>query len=204
MSKRIAIFILCVILSFINVACESTSDTSAEDNVAEDKTDVQKTDDTLTENEDLEIESPDDTAIVYFSYDEIVNTFFENYNIFAERAIAPEEIKKGNTKTKALVYYDDCSIEVINASRNGYLAVSISCDPDNEDTELYNMFSSCIWAMDESTSEAEIEQSWNDIHSTGYMVEDYDFNGISITYIPYKELSNGMSNLRIDLDFPLE
>ena len=54
-----------------------------------------------------------------------------------------------------------------------------------------------------NVADDEISTAWNAIHETGYMVEDYDFNGIKITYVPSKELSWGTSALRVDLSFPL-
>ena len=93
-------------------------------------------------------------------------------------------------------------MEVINAT--DFLSVSISVDPENEDTKFLSIFSSCIKAMNSNITDDEISSAWNAIHETGYMVENYDFNGIKITYVPSKELSRGTSALRIDLSFPIE
>ena len=118
-----------------------------------------------------------EVVMEYFETDLIVNNFFVAYNAIAENPIDVTEIEKGNIKTKALVYIDDFSMEVINAADS--LSVSISVADD------------------------EISTAWNSIHETGYVVENYDFNGIRITYVPSKELSWGTSALRIDLSFPL-
>lgn len=142
-----------------------------------------------------------EVVMEYFETDLIVNNFFVAYNAIAENPIDVTEIEKGNIKTKALVYIDDFSMEVINAADS--LSVSISVAPENEDTQLLSIFSSCIKAMYPNVADDEISTAWNSIHETGYVVENYDFNGIKITYVPSKELSWGTSALRIDLSFPL-
>ena len=152
------------------------------------------------ETQEQETQSTE-VVMEYFETDLIVNNFFVAYNAIAESPIDVTEIEKGNIKTKALVYIDDFSMEVINAA--DFLSVSISVAPENEDTKLLSIFSSCIQAMYPNVADDEISTAWNAIHETGYMVEDYDFNGIKITYVPSKELSWGTSALRIDLSFPL-
>ena len=69
--------------------------------------------------------------------------------------------------------------------------------------KLLSIFSSCIKATYPNVTDDEISNAWNALHETGYKVEDYDFNGIKITYVPSKELSWGTSALRIDLSVPL-
>ena len=153
------------------------------------------------EVQNTEVVEEIEAVMKYFETDMIVNNFFVVYNTIAESPIAATEIEKGNIKTKALVYIDDFSMEVINAA--DFLSVSISVAPENEATKLLSIFSSCIKAMYPNVADDEISTAWNAIHKTGYMVEDYDFNGIKITYVPSKELSWGTSALRIDLSFPL-
>lgn len=138
---------------------------------------------------------------VYFKSDETVNRFFTKYNSFAEIKIPKSNIEQGNIKTKALVYMDDLSMEIINAHNS--LAISIGTSPTNEYSKLYSVFRDTIKSVKTDITEPDIQSAWNAIHETGYMVENYNFNKINITYIPYKELSKGHSNLRIDLDFPI-
>ena len=139
---------------------------------------------------------------MYFESDEVVDKFFTDYNAIAEVVIHAEEIEKGNIRTKALVYIDDLSLEIINAT--DFLFVSMSSSVENENTKLYAVFRDTIKAIREDIVEEDIQSAWNAIHESGYLVEDYDFNGISITYVPFKELSVGTSNLRVDLEFPLK
>lgn len=143
-----------------------------------------------------------DSAPIYFESDEVVDKFFNDYNSIAEVVIPAEEIEKGNIGTKALVYIDDLSLEIINAS--DFLSVSMSSSVENENTKLYAIFRDTIKAINSSATNENIQSVWNAIHESGYMVEDYDFNGVSITYVPSKEVSWGTSDLRIDLEIPLK
>lgn len=142
-------------------------------------------------------------VVTYFQSDEIVNSFFQKYNIITENPISQEYIKKGNINTKALVYIDDFNMEVINTNK-GQLSVSIGTSPENENTKLFQAFADCIKVNMPQISDESIAQAWNDIHATGYLVEDYMLEDINITYVPYKELSQGHSNLRIDLMFNIK
>ena len=195
---------LCLILS----ACGGNSDTptnAEEPNVpnsavVEGTPDIEETIE-VEDNQQQEEVTPDPEPL-YFESDEIVDKFFTDYNAIAEVVIPAEEIEKGNIRTKALVYIDDLSLEIINAS--DFLSVSMSSSVENEATTLYAIFRDTIKAMSADTADEDIQSVWNAIHESGYLVEDYDFNGVSITYVPSKELSWGTSDLRVDLEFPLK
>lgn len=195
---------LCLILS----ACGGNSDTptnAEEPNipnsaVVEGTPDIEETPE-VEDNQQQEEATPDPEPL-YFESDEIVDKFFTDYNAIAEVVIPAEEIEKGNIRTKALVYIDDLSLEIINAS--DFLSVSMSSSVENETTTLYTIFRDTIKAMNSDTTDEDIQSAWNAIHESGYLVEDYDFNGVSITYVPSKELSWGTSDLRVDLEFPLK
>lgn len=136
-------------------------------------------------------------VLEFFEYDAVVNNFFVSYNAIATNVIKAEKIEKGYIKTKALVYADSFSLEVTNTN-SGTLAISIETKPENEDTAMFAVFSDCIKAMT-TLSNDEITNAWNAIHETGYMVENYEANGVLITYIPAKELSWGINNPSVDL-----
>lgn len=195
---------LCLILS----ACGGNSDTptnAEEPNVpnnavVEETPNIEETP-KVEDNQQQEEVTPDPESL-YFESDEIVDKFFTDYNAIAEVVIPAEEIEKGNIRTKALVYIDDLSLEIINAS--DFLSVSMSSSVENESTTLYAIFRDTIKAMSADTADEDIQSAWNAIHESGYLVEDYDFNGVSITYVPSKELSWGTSDLRVDLEFPLK
>ncbi|GAX48103.1 hypothetical protein [Pseudolactococcus reticulitermitis] len=129
----------------------------------------------------------------YFETDETVNNFFEKYNALNGIKIPESEIKQGNIKTKALVNIDDITLEVINSGEN--LHVSIGTSKENEDTKLFPIFKDSLKAVDGSLTDQDIQNGWNDIHKTGYLVEGYDLKGVKITYL---------NKPRIDIIFKLK
>ena len=197
MKKKICI--LGISLTVFLVACGITDNKGLSEDETTNTTNV--TEEAETQEQSSEVMEETEPVMEYFETDLIVNNFFVAYNAIAERPIDAIEIGKGNIRSKALVSIDDFNMEVINATN--YLSVSISVDPENEDTKLLSIFSSCIKAMYPNFTDDEISTVWNAIHATGYYVENYDFNGIKITYIPSKELSWGTSDLRIDLQFSM-
>ena len=94
-------------------------------------------------------------------------------------------------------YPEGLSLEVINVD-DEYYSVKIGGKPEGENTIMYEMFSNCMSGIAGFTDE-EVVEAWDVIHETGYMVEDYDYKGVVITYVPSVELSRGRSNLRVDL-----
>lgn len=156
----------------------------------------------LTETERPELPEEQIVENSYFESDNVVNAFFEKFNAVSDNPIVASEIQEGNIKTKALVYSDMFSMDVVNSNR-GFLSVSISTDPESEETTLYNLFCDCIKAMNESLSSEDIGAAWDTLHETGYMVEGYDLDGIGIDYIPFVELSSGHSDLCINFTFPI-
>ena len=148
---------LCLILS----ACGGNSDTStnAEESIEETPE--------VEDNQQQEEVTPDPEPL-YFESDEIVDKFFTDYNAIAEVVIPAEEIEKGNIRTKALVYIDDLSLEIINAS--DFLSVSMSSSVENEATTLYAIFRDTIKAMSADTADEDIQSAWNALHESGYLV----------------------------------
>lgn len=193
---------LCLVLS----ACGGNTDTptnmetptSSDNSIVEETQNSEETP-KAEDNQQQEEVMPEP---MYFESDEVVDKFFTDYNAIAEVPIPVEEIEKGNIKTKALVYIDDLSLEIINAK--DFLSVSMSSSVENEETKLYSVFRDTIKAMMADTADEDIQSAWDAIHESGYLVENYDFNGVSITYVPSKELSWGTSNLRVDLEFSLK
>lgn len=186
--------LLVVLMCFTLYGCDSNESISAnveESNAFENSVNVE-----IQQEEVIDNITPQ-----YFESDGVVDKFFSDYNAVAEVVIPAEAIKKGNIKTKAIVYVDDLSLEITNA--NDFLFVSMSSSVDNEDTKLYSVFRDVIKTMNIDTADEDIQSAWNGIHETGYLVENYDFKGIIITYVPSKNLSWGASALRVDLKIPL-
>lgn len=211
MKNRITFLMILTLCTSCIWACGNGDENKAEIKTitqTEIETNIETTEKIITNTTEENIattteKSETENELLYFDTDETINHFFENYNMISDTTINKADIEKGNIDEKALVYIDDFSMEVVN-SKQGFLAVSISTSPENEETQLYNVFTNCIKSANKDLSNEEIETAWKEIHETGYMVEGYYLKGISITYIPYKELSKGHSDLRIDLNIPME
>lgn len=185
--RKISLPLILAILVTFSACCKENEESSSEAS--------------YIPEESSSIESNQQQEPLYFESDSVVDKFFSDYNAIAEIEIPAEEIETGNIRTKALPYIDDLSLEVINA--NDFLSISMSSSVENESTALYALFRDSIRAMRADTTDEEIESTWNAIHEPGYLSDDYVLNDIDITYIPSKELSWGTSDLRIDLEIPL-
>ena len=93
-----------------------------------------------------------------------MDKFFTDYNAIAEVPIPADEIEKGNIRTKALVYIDDLSLEIINAPDS--LSISMSSSVENEQTLLYSVFRDSILAVRAEVTEDEIKSAWDTIHES--------------------------------------
>ena len=138
----------------------------------------------------------------FFESDETIDSFFVDYNKIAAIQFDADSIERGNIKTKALVYIDDFFCEVVNAK--GSLSVSIGSDPENEETMLYPAFRDIFLSARPAVSEEEVVSAWESIRESGYLVEGYEFLDCTITYVPSKKLSYGLSDPRIDITIPLK
>lgn len=126
---------------------------------------------------------------VFFDTDEVVDRFLIDYNAVAEFPVPAEEVERGNIKTKALVYMEDLSFEVIHAPE--FLSLSFSA----EEAKLRAVFRDVIAAVRPEISAEDVGAAWDAIHATGYMVEGFALADITITYVPTKA--------RIDMKIPL-
>lgn len=196
MQKKFALVIvisLCLLLTACGGSTNAPSDTTSSNmadsteipDAAENDADIQTEDEPTSES-----------APLYFESDETVDKFFTDYNAIAEVPIPADEIEKGNIRTKALVYIDDLSLEIINAPDS--LSISMSSSVENEQTLLYSVFRDSILAVRAEVTEDEIKSAWDTIHESGPV----DLNEIHIFYSAPTELSWGTTDLRIDLDIP--
>lgn len=191
--KKKTIFLVTVSTVCMLSACGNNAQTNANTVTTAQETTAEET----TQEQAIETEP----QLLYFPSDETVNLFFEKYNSISNNPISAESIQEGNISTKALVYSDNFSLEVIN-SRNGFLSVSVETEPDKEDFELQQVFFDCIKGMLDDLSDQEINIAWNDIHSADYRIEDYELKGIKISYSPSVQLSYGYTAPKIEIIFP--
>ena len=128
--KKVLVFMLVICLGLSLIACgtpSAESQESYEPVVETTKLETQEaTGEEITEQEST---SPETESILeYFESDAIVNDFFVSYNAIALNTIDAALIEKGNIRTKALVYADSFSLEVINTN-NGMLSISVETKP---------------------------------------------------------------------------
>lgn len=168
--KKIVIFIMAFSMMLLIVSCGISSEDQNDSEIIED-TIIEETVNEETTNEDNTVQEttiPETEPVLeYFESDAIVNDFFVKYNEIASNVIDVGLIEKGNIRTKALVYADDFSLEVINTN-NGTLSISIGTKPEEENTSMHTVFTDCLKAMSGLSSD-EISNAWNAIHETGYM-----------------------------------
>lgn len=152
-----------------------------------------------------QVESTKEPELLYFKYDSVVDEFFSKYNSISSNKFKADQISKGNVQTKANARNDNLSLEIIHVDdfENPYIEVSIYSSYKDEDTVLYTAFVDTMKAECKGLSKKKIKKLWEKIHKTGYMVEDYDFNGIKISYVPHID-SQEYSEPRIDFNFPID
>lgn len=185
-------FVTCFGLSACSEDNESSSNSS---------NDVAVETSSKVEDKKREDNKPKKEEVIYFNSDNRVNEFLVDYNKRAEIVIPKESVEQGNIRNKALINTDDLWLEIINS--NDCLYISMSSTLDDESTKLYAAFRDTIKTVQADATDEAILNAWNDIHSSGYMVNDYDFNGINISYVPSKLQTSVAKDLRVDLEIPL-
>jgi len=127
-----------------------------------------------------------------FEYDSVVNQLLLDYNKKAEYIIKATNVQKGNVKTKALIDIENLDIEVINASHNGFIHISIDLTNQEPTGSLYAVYRDFLYAIDDSLSDDEIGTAWADIQkerysiiypdSSSYNEKSYELNDIQLTH----------------------
>lgn len=150
-------------------------------------------------------ESTKEPELLYFQYDKEIDAFFTEYNSISKNKFKEDQISKGNVRTKANARNKKLSLEIahVNDFDKPYIEVSIYSNYKDEDTVLYNAFVDVMKVECKDLSKKKIKKAWDKIHKSGYMVEDYDFNGINISYVPHIDTQE-YSEPRIDLIFPTD
>ena len=145
---------------------------------------------------------------VLFGSDEVVNGFLIAYNSAAEIPIPAEEVERGNIKTKALVYIDDLYFEIIHvegfSGDNPYISLMFGVAPENERTKLLAVFRDVIAAVRPEITAEDVGAAWEELHESGYGVQDYALEDILIDYFPdLGTVTVGPKKPRIDMKIPL-
>lgn len=140
----------------------------------------------------------------YFQDDEVVDSFFVAYNAIAKTVFPKDAISRGNIRTKAGAVVNGLEIEVIYADWHqfndpSFLAISVEASEEIESSLLKDCFFDILNSMRSNLNDSDIQIAWNELHRTGYLLEDYVFNDIKLSYIP----QTLRGNIRIDFTIPV-
>ena len=186
--KRTLCLLLAAIMALALVGCGDTSAQPTGSTQQSENTEGESTSTEQPQATEKDFDG-DDQSSVLFESDKVVDRLLKHYNQIAEYPIKPDEISKGNIRSKPLVSYNNLYIEIIN-SRNGFASISINDSQDKEKC-LYAVFRDFLFAIDSNISSDTISTAWNDIQATRYeidysgnsAVETYDVNGIQLQYL---------------------
>ncbi|MCD8368290.1 MAG: hypothetical protein LUC48_09760 [Clostridiales bacterium] len=159
-------------------------------NISEElQTEQKVTNDDEQSSVSVEAESVVEPELTLFEYDTEVNNLLVQYNAVAEYAVSPENVEKGNVRTKAIISLEGLYIEIVNSNR-GFVTISID-DTDELKDVLYSVFRDFLTAINADFSEEDILIMWNDIQNDNYEIDynntgyinTYEVNGIQLEYV---------------------
>ena len=126
--------------------------------------------------------------------DAVVNMFINDFNKLSDGAITEvEESADGNGYTTTINGY---FTEITNNQDEFY--VTINADSDNPDmSELADEFCNMAYILDNDNETSDMETVYSQLLEDDVMVENGTASTVTYTFIPTKELSNGLSPGRI-------
>lgn len=138
-----------------------------------------------------------------FDSNEIVNSFLEKYNETAEHPFGADEIEKGNVRNKAIISTGDLYINIWSLDQKNGISISIE-DKDEPSEEFFPVFRDCLKAIDESVTDEQAAECWEELQSLNYSVDINDtgmetpcmVNGIRTGYL-HSDLYGEMSRADI-------
>lgn len=175
---------------------ESVEGEQATDNFpTENTTAVEPTDSSSTEDNQTE----DNT--VSYAEDEVVNRFILEFNELSPFEIT--DISKGNIRTKYFGYANGRYLEIINANDAGAEAFCLTINGGQEDADkqsMYEVFREAVKVLDPSITDDMIDAAIAEFNNKDVLIEGCVLGeGITITFVPIKELSYGITSCRIDI-----
>lgn len=147
-----------------------------------------------------EIAVSDVNENLYYEHDEIVNYFITEYN--EKESVPIKSISQGNIKTKAYGYIGETRIEMLNSyeAYSESFNVTVYGGNSEEETEaMFATFKKIAKILDPALTSEEIDDAVISWKNGGVMVENEKIGELTITYIPFIELSEGYTNSRIDI-----
>lgn len=116
-----------------------------------------------------------------FDTNEIVNSFLEKYNETAEHPFGADEIEKGNVRNKAIISTGGLYINIWGLDQENGISIAIE-DKDEPSEEFFPVFRDCLKAIDESVTDEQAAECWEDLQSLNYSVDIND-TGVETPYM---------------------
>lgn len=155
------------------------------------------------------------SAETLFDSNDKVNNFLISYNKIADEKINKKEIERGNIDTKALIYREDYSFEIIyvdslfyeNFEDKPVLTISISAKFDADQEAYFNYFRNSLMALGVKRSEEELREIFDKaqtMESSGINVEYLEVDKIRIEYVSSGKHGSWNTDQRIEIFAPIE
>ena len=159
-----------------------------------------QTADNLTENNDTTSTDGTEDTVIY-AEDTVVNRFITEFN--QNSAYEITDISKGNIRTKYFGYANGRYLEMINANGAAAEAFSLTINGGQETADkqtMYEVFREAVKVLDPAITDEMIDTALAEFDNRDVLIEGYTIgDGITITYVPIKELSYGKTSCRIDI-----
>lgn len=159
-----------------------------------------QTADNLTENNDTTSTDGTEETVIY-AEDNVVNRFITEFN--QNSAYEITDISKGNIRTKYFGYANGRYLEMINANGAAAEAFSLTINGGQETADkqtMYEVFREAVKVLDPAITDEMIDTALAEFDNRDVLIEGYTIgDGITITYVPIKELSYGKTSCRIDI-----
>lgn len=159
-----------------------------------------QTADNLTENNDTTSTDGTEDTVIY-AEDTVVNRFITEFN--QNSAYEITDISKGNIRTKYFGYANGRYLEMINANGAAAEAFSLTINGGQETADkqtMYEVFREAVKVLDPAITDEMIDTALAEFDNRDVLIEGYTIgDGITITYVPIKEMSYGKTSCRIDI-----
>lgn len=125
-----------------------------------------------------------------FDSNETVNAFLEKYNETAEYPFGADDIEKGNVRNKAIISTGALYINIWGLDQENGISITIE-DKDEPSEKFFPTFRDCLKAIDESVTDEQAAECWEELQSLNYSVDindtgmetPYMVNGIRTGYL---------------------
>lgn len=155
------------------------------------------------------------SAETLFESNDTVNRFLISYNEVADNKLKKSEIERGNIDTKALIYMEDYSFEIIYVDSLYYesfenepvLTIDISAKFDADQEGYFELFKNTMIALGLNQSVEELRELFENVlsmNSVGLDVESIEVDKIRIEHVNSGKMGNWNTDQRIEIYAPIK